>query len=40
MPGWIENLRKWIDGEEDLDEQGEANAAGPSGRFLVPLPAR
>ena len=23
MRAWIENLRKWIDGEEDLDEQGK-----------------
>jgi Protein of unknown function (DUF3662)/FHA domain len=35
MPGWIENLRKWIDGEEDLDEQGEPQPRSKWDDFLV-----
>lgn len=35
MRGWIENLRKWIDGEEDLDEQGEPKPRSKWDDFLV-----
>ena len=35
MPGWIENLRKWIDGEENLDEQGEVKPRSKWDDFLV-----
>ena len=35
MRGWIENLRKWIDGEEDLDEQGEPRPRSKWDDFLV-----
>jgi len=35
MRGWIENLRKWIDGEEDLDETGEARPRSKWDDFLV-----
>ncbi len=35
MRAWIENLRKWIDGEEDLDEQGEPLPRSKWDDFLV-----
>jgi FHA domain/FhaA, N-terminal domain len=35
MRSWIENLRKWIDGEEDLDEQGEPRPRSKWDDFLV-----
>ncbi|HSB11130.1 MAG TPA: FhaA domain-containing protein [Blastocatellia bacterium] len=35
MPGWIENLRKWIDGEDDLDERGEPKPRSKWDDFLV-----
>jgi len=35
MRGWIENLRKWIDGEEDLDEVGEPKPRSKWDDFLV-----
>jgi hypothetical protein len=35
MRAWIENLRKWIDGEEDLDEQGETRPRSKWDDFLV-----
>ena len=35
MPGWMENLRKWIDGDEDLDEQGEPQPRSKWDDFLV-----
>jgi len=35
MPGWIENLRKWIDGEDDLDEKGEPKPRSKWDDFLV-----
>ena len=35
MRGWIENLRKWIDGEEDLDERGEPLPRSKWDDFLV-----
>lgn len=35
MRGWIENLRKWIDGEEDFDEQGEPRPRSKWDDFLV-----
>lgn len=35
MPGWLENLRKWIDGEEDLDEKGEPKPRSKWDDFLV-----
>jgi hypothetical protein len=35
MRGWIENLRKWIDGEEDLDEMGEVKPRSKWDDFLV-----
>jgi Protein of unknown function (DUF3662) len=35
MRAWIENLRKWIDGEEDLDEQGEPLTRSKWDDFLV-----
>jgi hypothetical protein len=35
MPAWIENLRKWIDGEEDLDEKGEPKPRSKWDEFLV-----
>lgn len=35
MRAWIENLRKWIDGEEDLDEQGEQRPRSKWDDFLV-----
>ncbi|MEK6325524.1 MAG: FhaA domain-containing protein [Acidobacteriota bacterium] len=35
MRGWMENLRKWIDGDEDLDEQGEPLPKSKWDNFLV-----
>ena len=35
MPGWMENLRKWIDGDEGLDEQGEPKPRSKWDDFLV-----
>lgn len=35
MPGWMENLRKWIDGEEGVDEQAEAKPRSKWDDFLV-----
>lgn len=35
MRAWIENLRKWIDGEEELDEQGEPRPRSKWDDFLV-----
>ena len=35
MRAWIENLRKWIDGEENLDEQGEPQPRSKWDDFLV-----
>lgn len=33
--GWFESLRKWIDGEEDIDEKGEPLARSKWDDFLV-----
>ena len=33
--GWLESLRKWIDGEEDIDEQGQPLARSKWDDFLV-----
>ena len=33
--GWFESLRKWIDGEEDIDEQGQVRARSKWDDFLV-----
>lgn len=33
--GWIEGLRKWIDGEEELDEQGQPSPRSKWDDFLV-----
>src|SRR5262245_12988133 len=35
MRGWLETLRKWIDGEEDFDEQGEPRPRSKWDDFLV-----
>jgi hypothetical protein len=35
LQNWFESLRKWIDGEEDLDEQGEPLARSKWDDFLV-----
>jgi hypothetical protein len=35
MRGWIESLRKWVDGEDDLDEQGEPVPRSKWDDFLV-----
>lgn len=35
MPAWMENLRKWIDGDEELDEQGETQPRSKWDDFLV-----
>ena len=35
MRSWLENLRKWIDGEDDLDEQGEPKPRSKWDDFLV-----
>jgi len=34
---WFENLRRWIDGEEDLDEQGEPRPRSKWEDFLVAI---
>ena len=34
---WFESLRKWIDGEEDLDEQGQPRARSKWDDFLVAM---
>src|SRR5260370_5535133 len=34
---WFENLRKWIDGEEDLDEQGQPRHRSKWEDFLVAI---
>ena len=33
--GWFESLRKWIDGEEDIDDQGQPRARSKWDDFLV-----
>ena len=35
LGNWFESLRKWIDGEEDLDEQGKPRARSKWDDFLV-----
>lgn len=35
MRAWFETLRKWIDGEDDLDEQGEPKPKSKWDDFLV-----
>jgi hypothetical protein len=35
IQSWFENLRKWIDGEEDLDEQGQPRPRSKWDDFLV-----
>jgi len=35
MPGWFESLRKWIDGEDDFDEQGQPRPRSKWDDFLV-----
>ena len=35
MRAWMENLRKWIDGEDDLDEKGEPRPRSKWDDFLV-----
>jgi hypothetical protein len=35
--GWLENLRKWIDGEEDIDEQGQPVPRSKWDDFLVSI---
>lgn len=37
VQGWVENLRKWIDGEEDLDEKGEPRPRSKWDDFLVAI---
>jgi len=37
MRAWIENLRKWIDGEESLDEKGEPQPRSKWDDFLVAI---
>lgn len=37
MKGWLEGLRKWIDGEEDLDEKGEPRPRSKWDDFLVAI---
>ncbi|MEK6299402.1 MAG: FhaA domain-containing protein [Acidobacteriota bacterium] len=37
VQGWVENLRKWIDGEEDLDEKGEPLPRSKWDDFLVAI---
>lgn len=37
VQGWVENLRKWIDGEEDLDEKGEPQPRSKWDDFLVAI---
>src|SRR5215467_2862147 len=35
--GWFETLRKWIDGEEDLDDQGKARPRSKWEDFMVAI---
>jgi hypothetical protein len=35
--GWLESVRKWIDGEEDIDEQGQARPRSKWDDFLVSI---
>ena len=37
LHNWLESLRKWIDGEEDLDEQGQPRARSKWDDFLVSI---
>jgi hypothetical protein len=37
VQGWVENLRKWIDGEEELDEKGEPRPRSKWDDFLVAI---
>ncbi|HKG23609.1 MAG TPA: FhaA domain-containing protein [Blastocatellia bacterium] len=37
LHSWFESLRKWIDGEEDLDEQGQPRARSRWDDFLVAI---
>jgi hypothetical protein len=37
LQDWFESLRKWIDGEEDLDEQGRPRARSKWEDFLVAI---
>jgi hypothetical protein len=37
VQGWVENLRKWIDGEDDLDEKGEPKPRSKWDDFLVAI---
>ena len=37
IQNWFESLRKWIDGEEDLDEQGEPRPRSKWDDFLVAI---
>ena len=37
LNNWLESLRKWIDGEEDLDEQGQPRARSKWDDFLVSI---
>jgi hypothetical protein len=37
VQGWLEGLRKWIDGEEDLDEKGEPRPRSKWDDFLVAI---
>jgi hypothetical protein len=37
LSNWFESLRKWIDGEEDLDEQGKPRARSKWDDFLVAI---
>ena len=35
--GWLESIRKWVDGEDDLDEQGVAKPRSKWDDFLVTM---
>jgi hypothetical protein len=37
VQGWVETVRKWIDGEEDLDEKGEPRPRSKWDDFLVAI---
>jgi FHA domain-containing protein len=37
LQGWVETLRTWIDGEEELDEQGEPKPRSKWDDFLVAI---
>ena len=37
VQNWFESLRKWVDGEEDLDEQGEPRPRSRWDDFLVAI---